>query len=293
MNNSNIINRIKEKSIAFFLSEKGFKPCSRSGNKEYYPSPIRPGDNNPSFVLYLESNTWADFGYITPDGTKAGGSIIDLVKYMENVDTASAIRLLKSKTIPNADFKESVSTNKTPITIIKVVPIQSKALLNYIAQRKIHLTTANKYLKEVKYTNNGKKYYSLGMQNDMGGWELRSNNFQGGTSPKHITTIPGNLDNANIFEGFFDYLAFLDYYKTKRPKNTTIILNSITLASKTIDFVKEFDSVNLFLDNDKGGVQTAKFYREHLSKVHDQAKNIYPGYKDFNDFILGNKLKDK
>ena len=129
------------------------------------------------------------------------------------------------------------------------------------------------------------------MQNDKGGWELRSKWFQSATYPKYITTIPGNINNVNIFEGFFDFLAFLDYYKTKSPKNTTIILNSITMASKTIDFIKEFDCVNLFLDNDSGGERTAKFYEKNLTNVHNQAKLIYPKYKDFNDFILGKNKK--
>ena len=53
------------------------------------------------------------------------------------------------------------------------------------------------YCREVRYEVNGRAFFAVGFRNDAGGWELRSERFKGGSSPKYITTLKGcNAINA-------------------------------------------------------------------------------------------------
>ena len=53
------IEKAKEVSIISYLKTCGYKPKKIGGLYATYLSPLRP-ENNPSFVINLRKNTWAD-----------------------------------------------------------------------------------------------------------------------------------------------------------------------------------------------------------------------------------------
>ena len=93
-------------------------------------------------------------------------------------------------------------------------------MVSYLTGRGIDPAIARTYCREVRYTIGGKEYFAVGFRNDAGGWELRSERFKGGSSPKHITTLDNGSDTAMAFEGFIDFLSYLSLKGTRYRRLT-------------------------------------------------------------------------
>ena len=109
-----------------------------------------------------------------------------------------------------------------------------------------------------------REYFALGFPNG-NGFEARSKLFKGfvGTT-KDITRIGlANGKSLSIFEGFFDYLAFLSHYDIKEFHNSAIILNSTSLRKRALAEVEQFNfsKVYLFLDNDIAGDDCKQYFK--------------------------------
>ena len=213
----------KEISIFKFLQSQGIYPEYTKGSKAFYNSPLRD-EKTPSFNIDTQKNIWYDYG------TAEGGKIIDLVTKMFGISVSKALEKLsdtnfQSNIISFSFYKQnSVSTG---IEIKHIQPIQNKALIQYLATRKIPLHIAKNYLQEAYYLANNKKYFALAFKNNKGGYELRNKYFKGGTSPKYYTSIISNTKSLNIFEGVYDFLSALVYYKASQPNNDTIDRKSV------------------------------------------------------------------
>lgn len=270
-------NEAKKISIIEFLQSHNIYPVRKYANHWYYLSPYRD-DKQPSFKINLNKNQWYDLG------ENRGGNIIDLVILMYNTDLKGALSILQGNK-PNFSFSVQHNMNAQTVIIKHLQPLQNKALIQYLDSRNIPLKIASHYLQESYYQVNDKQYFALAFKNDKGGYELRNKYFKGCTSPKYFTTIPGNLEHLNIFEGFFNFLSALVYYKTDRPLNSTIVLNSLSFVGNTLDIINQFKTINLFLDNDEAGCNAVYKYQNAHPKVNDYSKFIYPNKNDFNDYI--------
>jgi hypothetical protein len=121
-------------------------------------------------------------------------------------------------------------------------PLENPALLQYLKERNIHIPFALQVCKEVHFTANSKRYFAIGFENDLGGYELRNKYFQGCLSPKGITCVRNGNDTCCIFEGFTDYLAYLTLKEKHHPGRANItaerdyvVLNSVANLSKALD----------------------------------------------------------
>jgi hypothetical protein len=273
---------IKKISIKKYLLEQGFSPKKETSRESWFSSPLRSGDRTPSFKVDESKNLWYDFG------AGVGGSIIDLVMEYQGCSLAESINHLEK--FIGLDF--SFNGNPEPkekIRILRVSEIRSRALLNYIIrERKIDLEVAKKYLLEAHYLANEKQYFALAFKNDVGGYELRSPYFKGSTSPKHLTTIPGEHEMLNLFEGFMDFLSALTYLKTLRLKYRTIVLNSVSNISK-LSGLSNIPRINLFLDNDQAGQGAVAEIGLLNDNTRDYSIELYPMHKDFNEMLISTK----
>ena len=270
----------KDLSIFDFLKSQGINPKYTKGNKAFYVSPFR-NETKASFNVDVNKNIWYDYG------TGEGGRIIDLVTKMFNISVSQALNMLSNTNVSNNNqfFSFYQQDSNTAIEIKHIQSIQNKALIQYLTIRKIPLNIAKTYLKEVYYNTNNKKYFALGFKNDKGGYELRNKYFKNGTSPKYYTSIRNNATSLNIFEGFFDFLTALVFYKTTKPGNDTIILNSLAFINKILPELKNYKNINLYLDNDKAGQKVVEQIKAHHTRVIDHAEKIYPKHNDFNKFL--------
>lgn len=277
-----------ELNIVDYLSKSGIQPATVKGRNLWYNSPLR-NEKTPSFKVDPDKNVFYDYGAGT------GGRLVDLVCQLHRVGVTGALLILSGADITPQFLsfpKQKGETLPEPTIEVKHVQrLQNKALIQYIETRGIPGAIATRYTEEVYYaiTNSGtgetKKYFALAFRNDKGGFELRNKYFKGGNSPKAITTIPGNLQKVNVFEGFIDFLSALVYYRQPSPTNTTIVLNSVSHLKQLNDLLPNFIQINLYLDRDQAGQKAATEIINRFPEAVNQAAKLYPNHKDFNEFI--------
>ncbi|MDP2061009.1 MAG: toprim domain-containing protein [Flavobacteriaceae bacterium] len=283
-----------ELNIVDYLSKSGIQPATTRGRNLVYLSPIRSNEKTASFFVYPDQNRWHDYG----SGT--GGKMIDLVCQMNQVGIPGALLILSGVELPAKSFSFARQKEETlpepTLEILHIQQLQNKALVQYIEARGIPASIAAKYTKEAYYaitnSNTGeiKKYFAMAFAYDRGGFELRNKYFKGGNSPKAITTIPGNLQKVNVFEGWIDFLSCLAYYRQPALKNTTIVLNSVSHLKQLFDILPNFNEAFLFLDNDSSGLKATNEIISRFPFAINQSARLFPDHKDFNDFLISDQL---
>jgi hypothetical protein len=275
----------KQISIVDYLQSHGIKPKSRYPKHYWYLAPHR-SENNPSFVVNLRKNTWYD------KSENIGGNIIELAMMMNNTDIKGALQILSANDIKSFSFDQQNSIEAPGINIKHLQPIQRKLLIKYLISRKIPVQLARLYLSEASYTTakSTMQFYSLAFRNDLGGYHLRNSKFKGIASPGYFTSISGrSKDQLNIFEGVYDFLSALVYFKSTKPKFDCLVLNSNVHIEKVLPILKRYSRINAFLDNDPSGTDTLNHIRAAHSQVENFAGRIYPDHKDFNEFLINSK----
>lgn len=275
------IQYIKRLSIRDYLSRRGIRPARENARCGFYLSPLR-AEHTPSFKVDYVQNLWYDFG------TGKGGSIIDLVMGLEGCDKSQAIRLLGNGEIsPITSLAPASATPTVPaLLILSDTPLQHAALIGYLRERGINPLIASAYCRQVRYEINGKSYFAIGFRNDAGGWELRSEHFKGGSTPKHITTLDNHTDTCIAFEGFMDFLSYLTLKENVHPTCDTAVLNSVVNVGKAMPFLQRHRAVHIFFDNDEAGRRATSQVQQLAPAVEvvDQA-SFYRDHKDLNDYL--------
>lgn len=173
------------------------------------------------------------------------------------------------------------------LRILSDAPLRHPALVGYLASRGIVPSVAAAFCREVRYEVQGRAFFAVGFRNDAGGWELRSEWFKGGSSPKHITTFDNRSDTVIAFEGFMDFLAYLSLKHPERLRIDAAVLNSVVNLPKAVPFISRHPVIHAFFDNDEAGRKaTADLIRLcPRSEVIDQ-RHFYRGHKDVNDYLI-------
>ena len=289
------MNDLKNISIRLFLARRGIQPKYERNGYGMYLSPLRD-EHTPSFKVDYVQNLWYDFGL------GEGGTLLTLVMRLERCDSREAIRRLQNGEKRNAGVSLSPDIYERPVAggassavrpaavpalrILSDAPLRHPALVGYLASRGIVLSVAAAFCREVRYEVNGRAFFAVGFRNDAGGWELRSERFKGGSSPKHITTFDNGSDTAMAFEGFIDFLSYLSLKGNPSPSIDSIVLNSVTNLHKAVPFFSRHRVVHAFLDNDDAGRKALARLEESLpsSEVIDQSV-FYRDHKDLNEYL--------
>jgi hypothetical protein len=244
-------------------------------------------DNHPSLNVTPNGKVWHDLA------TGAKGGIIELVMACLNTRDLSRVCAeldSSSCSMSSTEFcceKREVET--TAFYSFSLVPLQSRGLYAYLMKRRINTHIAREFLQEAHYSfmprDDGKFLYALAYSNDKGGYELRSEFYKGGTSPKGITT---HLDHGNastvVFEGFFDMLSFATLCGEVR--HNYIVLNSIINTPVAIEVLRSMGGkVYLCLDNDEGGEKATRQMLDLLPSAIDTRNRFAPA-KDVNEYLI-------
>jgi len=287
------IEEAKKISLAEYLQSTGINPCKIQNGNFWYYSPFR-NETEPSFKVNPDRNLWYDFGM------GKGGNIIAFVLEHQGIDNISqALQIISGKAsgIKSDSFSFRPLKSLQSFDEITVHSLTHTALEQYLKERNINLSFAEQECVEVHFSTNGKRYFAIGFENELGGFEIRNKYFQGCLSPKAVTNIKNGKDECCIFEGFIDYLSYLTLkakHNHEQPdikkERDYIILNSVANLSKALDIIESYKKVICFLDNDKAGYETyLKISNRCGLNVTDQS-GYYRGYKDLNDFLCGKKL---
>lgn len=279
------IEQIKNISIVDFLAQNGFRPKWGFGGRYWYSSPFRV-EKKPSFCVN-EENKWTDFSEskkMVGDLSVRWHDIIDLVMQMRNVDFMGAVDILCSlSNIPKFIPPKNI-VSECRIEVIDEKPITYNKLTDYLKGRRISLSVANKYCRQIFYKVKGKDrvLFAIGFQTDNGKWALRNQGFKGCTG-QDITTIKvSGSSSYAVFEGFFDFLSFVE--ECGKPKVNCIILNSVTNIWRTYDAFSAATRVYVMLDNDnKGREVTSDLQAKFGAKIVDKSEHYSP-YKDYNEY---------
>jgi len=303
----------REILISEFLESSGIKPVkfAKSGKELWYSSPIRGGDTDPSFKVDTVKNLWFDFGL------SRGGNVIDLVCELTHSTVKEALAILdrsgayghvhyfkrdKATPLPRKSAVQTSLSGETKkaageiekgaFEIISVSEIRDHRLTDYLKSRKIDLSIAKSYLKEIRYKPMGgvKSYYALGFPSGES-FEIRSRNFKGSVGVhKEISVLNlGNGKSLSIFEGFMDFLAFLSHRGITDFRNAVIILNSVNMKDRALEVIAgyEFSKIYLFLDNDEAGETAKQFFIDRIGNTPVVDKSgLYEGYNDFNEMTM-------
>lgn len=276
--------------IMEYLAEKGYAPHSKRGHQLYYLSPLK-AENTPSFCVHPEKNVF----YCFASGER--GDVLKLVQLIENCSFSEAVSRLNQTPAMQPTVLPAISLSSTDknsgLIIRKIKPLENRALLQYLESRGINpqLVRFVPQLQEAYYDYGTQRRFALAFANDKGGYELRNGvggqgkGFKGGIGKKWFTTVHGTEGKECIlFEGFIDFLSFLQYRKTHRLKTDAIVLNSCIMAEKVIPELTRYSRIFLLLDNDRAGDQAT----ELLMKAHPQpsdSRKILGTHKDVNEWL--------
>jgi len=292
------MNISEAKNIPFtdYLQSHGIIPCKKQGNNLWYYSPFRE-ETYPSFKVNPVRNEWYDFGL------GKGGNILDFVMEQhgtDNVSCALQIITVEAATItPVGSFSFRPQESLPCFEDIRIYPLNNTALLQYLAERKIPAQIAVQSCKEIHFTCGGKRYFAIGFENDLGGYELRNRYFQGCLSPKNITSVKNGNGTCCIFEGFMDYLSYLamkEKHSTCGQHNMAkerdyVILNSVANLSKALGIIESYHTRYCYLDNDTAGIRAWQTISDRCSLRTSNQSTQYSEYKDLNDYLRGIKMK--
>lgn len=260
------------KAITDFLQEQGHQPIMVRGNNWWYLSPLRD-ERTASFKVDVNKNVWYDFGLGT------GGNLRTLVKLLfhgNNYDLSSNHFL--ETWHPKTRRPEKSNASFSDITIME---LKNHSLLSYLKSRGINEAIAVQYCKEIHYTNHGKRYYAVGFVNRNGGYEIRNAYFKGCISPKDISVIEHGDDGCHVFEGFIDFLSYVELHDAC----DAVVLNSVINVTKALSILNKYHKVYCHLDNDEAGRNATKqIMMACVSEVVD-ASSEYAESKDINEFL--------
>lgn len=283
------IEKAKQVPLELVLQKMNYIPSKTIGFDVWYSSPLHE-ERTPSFKINTKINRWYDHGL------QKGGNIIDFIaiklnytipevlKFLENYSDESIFSFQKQKNIVS-NFSETESK----VNIIKVIEIQHFALKQYLENRKIYHYENESNLKEVHYEINGKKYFALGFENRSFCYQLRSKYTKINIGKKDITLIKlvkGDKNKLRIFEGFFDYLSFINKFKSD---SDFLILNSVAMINRCDEILLEYEEIDLLFDNDSAGDSYTKSTLEKFKNAKD-CRGFYKDFKDLNEWLINTIL---
>ena len=278
-------------SIKEYLSFHGYAPKREGGGKAFYQSPIRDGDSDPSFVVFVTTNTWWDFGLGKGRTLIDLGIILDKCRDSKEFVENYAPRFLNGPVFSNGIIDELPKAQpvkgkeeESKVKILSVNPLNSPVLLSYVSSRKISLDIARRFCVEIEFEVN-KRHLAVGFKNDSGGYELRNQYMKISSLPKDSTFINNGSKNLHITEGFFSHLSEASRIAfQKQPVPNYLVLNGIGLFDKKLPLMLSHDAIHLLLDNGKGGRKlTAKALSIDNKRFQDDSW-FYFNYDDPNDW---------
>jgi DNA primase len=298
--------------IDLYLERRGVMPAkARQGGRElWYHSPIRDGDENPSFKVDTSKNVWYDHGLVR------GGNIIDLVREIFSCNVSQALAVLEStglysphsrtsRPLPSPSSSQAtLSEIEKPVgekektlafELVQVEAIKHPALLQYLELRGINLDVARKYLSQITFKppEGLASYFSLGYPAGKG-FEARNAKFKGfiGSGKDISVHERENARLLQVFEGFMDFLTYLTLKKTTEAEGTVIVLNSTNLWRRALPYIDDprYEKVRLYLDNDDAGNAATKAFIEHAGpeRLADMREH-YADADDLNAWHLNRK----
>ncbi len=142
--------RARSICIVETLAKLGHFPNRIAEKEAWFQSPLR-SETQASFKVSLKLNRWYDHGIGT------GGNVLDLIVALKKCSVKEALEFLNNEQL-SFSFQQPILEKRTAskIEVFEVKPIQHPGLIQYVGSRRISITIAEHYCKEVWYRLKGK-----------------------------------------------------------------------------------------------------------------------------------------
>lgn len=281
----------KQFDLVEYMASLGHHPQKIRNQDYWYRSPLRD-EKTASFKVDRRQNIWYDHGL------GKGGDLVDfgtlyfkctIKELLEHLSTYRPSLNLSFHPplagLPPAGEKKGLSDSR--IVILEARPLFEKSLTDYLKERSIPLDIASRFCKEVDFLLYSKNYRAIGFQNNAGGYELRSPDFKGSSSPKSITFQDNGSKELCVFEGFFNYLSFLaPISKQSYEPPNFLILNSAAFFQSSKEIMEQHEQVSLFLDRDKTGIRCTQEALQWDEGKYLDRSSLYKDHKDLNQWLI-------
>ncbi|KUY30685.1 toprim domain-containing protein [Elizabethkingia ursingii] len=266
------------------LNLLGHHPAKENEKEAWYINPFS-GEKTASFKYDKYRNKWYLFS------EAVGGNNTDFIQKYFNYTLPEVLQWAKKQNFSSFYEQTLFKKSEPNYRIDNISGLQNLNLQQYLQERGLS-PYIYKYLKEVHFTIGNKNLYAIGFKNLSEGFELRNSFYKGSLLKKDISVIgignslstqmPQNK-NIAVFEGFMDALSFIELHKFY--SGNILVMNSIALLKKTMDYLKDYSEIDLYLDNDKAGIKcTAEIIKSYPgAKGHSKE---YRDFKDYNEFLL-------
>lgn len=264
------------------LAKLGHFPTKESNKEAWFLSPFR-SETQASFKVSKKLNRWYDHGI------GKGGNVIDLICLVNNSSVKETLDWLQNGQISFSFQQPLFNEGKHDKIEVKLIKeLGHFALGEYVMKRGISILNARKLCKEVHYKFKDKMYFALGLANNSGGWELRNKYYKNSSSPKDVTHLQNGNSRLIVTEGMFDMLSLLERDKHLMETNDLLILNSLGFIEKTFEMLDTYESIALYLDNDRAGISAVKLMMQQQTKCTDRS-TLYENFKDANGWWTAQK----
>ena len=261
----------------------------KKGSNYFIHSPFT-NEKTPSFTIYPKTNSFFDWS------ASFGGDVIDLHRRLKNISRKDAYIEMINDGITNFSpsfipIVKEIKEEKSNYKIIHTKELSDLRLIEYAKNKRgISLPIMIENALEMRYTiNKADKEYTfnaIAFKNDSGGYEIRNEKTKLSFGKKDITTIFADSEIIDIFEGFFDYLTFLELTKSNPKKTNAIILNSVSMVGR-VEIPGTIKKLRLWFDNDRAGKETTKIITEkYTEKTVKDMSYKYKGHSDLNNYHI-------
>jgi len=275
------------------LKKMGHYPTKTSTTRITYRTPFNPNEKTPSFCVFQnDRGEWKNYKDYS---SGEGGDVYKFVMGYYRISFIEAKKKIEELLGLN-DSQDFVTSNSfsfnqknSSYEIKKIRKLEdNKILMDYLNKRGIsNIIILKASLDAVYYQINNKNYFAIGFKNDNDGYEIRNEYFKGNLINKSLTTILNNSKQIKVFEGFLDYLSYLEISQNGIVSDY-LILNSVSLIKQALEHLKgNYELIELYFDNDEAGEKaTQKIIQKILNvKIIDKRK-YYENYKDLNEYLL-------
>lgn len=283
----NYIQEIKKIPIINILNRLNIESVEKKKEEFWFKAPWR---NEQTASVKCQNNLFYDFG----EGI--GGNTIDFVMKLFNIRFKEALFWIKNEVDsfsfhqPKQDLINREIKKSTTYQINKEKVLQNHILTEYLKARCLDIAVCEKYLVEVYYQVNDKKYFGVGFKNDVGGIEIRNKYTKLCLGKKWYSSIKNKSNQLIVLESWSDYISLLILYPHTENQFDFVVLNSLSMLNKLDVVFEEYEKVLLALDNDEAGTKAAQKYLGVLGEKGIDIRYLYNnGSKDLNEFLMNLK----
>ncbi|UCA60243.1 toprim domain-containing protein [Chryseobacterium rhizoplanae] len=267
----------------------GHLPTKQNEKEAWYLNPFT-SESQASFKLDKSQNLW----FLHSEGI--GGNNTDFMQKYLNASVNEVLSWAGKQNLSSFHQQEKLLTfpktiQKPEYQITGIHDLQHQNLKSYLQERGLS-EAVYRYIKEVHFTINDKKFYAIGFENQAGGWELRNSFYKGSLLNKDISVMhlgdqSVKRKNAVVFEGFMDALSLIEM--KRHFSGDIIVMNSTALLNRTKDHLKNYSEVYLLLDNDNAGLKCKSEILKSFPHAIDRSE-LYSNHKDLNEYLI-HKIK--